>query len=408
MTEALTVYRRSELEATDCLFRYKKIWREGVDDNSDYARRGIGFHAVKHRYIQRLLAKQVPQDAEEAALAFVEGIAAAQTPDRLIPEIRQLCDFHFEYFELELDRFVAAEEKKPPYTCRTCGWLGYPDQLRVGAASQQCPACGSADLEFNPYTFTPDLVLAHPDRNELEIIDDKTFHVVLTDTQTRESFQGRYYVRHAMRRWPHFKTYRFTLSFVRLGKVVSVVYTPDDLEKLDREVEASIEKIQEAERTDHWPATPGVSCTYCELQCPVVDNGITIPKRLLAPAQAEQLGAWVLAADQMVSAAKKVLKAWCVANGAIDVQGVEWANRPYSERAYPLDMVLEQLSRMTPPSELDQTTNTLTLSHSALKKLFKVYANLETNLASVCREKTKYRFSAKKPGGDADGEGDES
>ena len=45
MTEALTVYRRSELEGADCLHRYRKVWIEGVDDNSDYAMRGQAFAA---------------------------------------------------------------------------------------------------------------------------------------------------------------------------------------------------------------------------------------------------------------------------------------------------------------------------------------------------------------------------
>src|SRR5262245_28318375 len=101
MTQALQVYRRSELEALadGCLHRYKALWLDGIDDSSDISLLGQAFAKVKHCYIVRLVDCGLPSDAEEANAAFVEGIAMAQLPARLIPELREVWTFHTGKFE---------------------------------------------------------------------------------------------------------------------------------------------------------------------------------------------------------------------------------------------------------------------------------------------------------------------
>ena len=404
MTEALTVYRRSELEGADCLHRYRQIWIEGVDDSSDYALRGQAFAAIKHDYLERLVAQGLTQDEEEARAAFIAGIAASRCPDRLIPEVRDLWDRHAERFELRLDRFVAAEEKQLPVLCKACrkGW--YVAEIRP--TNNTCPSCGSADLELRPFVFTPDLVLAHPEGNVLEIVDDKTFFIALTEAQAQASFQGRFYVRYGMARWPGFTTYRFTFNFVRLGKQVSVDYTQADLDRLEREVDASVAKIEQAKIDDYWPATAGPSCTYCELKCPLADRPAIVPKRFTLPEQAVTVASWILAAETQLKTAKKALKAYCAVNGAVDVQGVAFDNRPVLQRTYPIDHVIAAMTAAG--VEKDAATlgaGSLTISHSALAKLFRSYPALEQELLPFQASKTTYRFGAKKPGvGDDDDE----
>lgn len=406
MTTPITVYRRSELEGSDCLFRYKAVWLDGVDDSSDYALRGQAFAAIKFHYITGLLAAQLGQDEEIAQQAFIDGIASSRCPDRLIPEVNELWMRHARNFELPLDRYVTHEEKQDPVLCAGCRrtWT-LPELHSIEGPNHEkhwsCPSCGSTQLELRPFTFTPDLVLSHPERNELEVVDDKTFFVALTAAQAKASFQGRFYIRHAMSRWPNYASYRFTFAFVRLGKVESVVYTSDDLEALDREVASAVKKIELARQTNHWPATPGPSCNYCELQCPVVDNLAVVPKRVSLPAQASALGAAILAASKWVSTAKKTLKGYCATEGAVDVNGVEWDNRPVENRWYPIRDVIQVLQDRGRMGAFE--SEELTLSYSALSKLFKAYPDLEKDLAGVQRAKTTYRFSAKKPGvGDDD------
>jgi len=365
MTQALTVYRRSQIEDSDCLHRWNQIWNVGVDDSSDYSLRGQAFAKIKHVYIERLLAIRAPQDEEEARQAFVEGIALHQTPQRLIPELRELWLRHAEWFALDLDRFLTAEERQ----------------------------------EGDGLSFSPDLVYAHPE--ELEVVDDKTFWVCLTEVEAQASFQARFYIREAMKRWPHFPSYRFTFSFVRFHKTVSVTFKPSELEALDLEVGTTIARLRHAAETNQWPAVAGPSCRFCELRCPIADEPMRLPVRLSSP-QAPQVAAWILTADKMVKGMKKALKAYCAANGPVLVGDVEFNNRPVTSRQYPVGKLLEVLAARNLMGAFE--SEGLTISASALSKLFKQFPKLEEDLAPYVKAKDSYRFGAKRPG---EGEGED-
>lgn len=373
----LRIYRRSELEAVKpaidaegCLHRYRMIWMEGADDTSDVALVGIAFAAIKHRYIERLLAIGASQDFEEATEAFKEGIAAEGTPSRLIPEVRQLWIFHAEKFALDIPRFVAAEERG---STGDVGWA-------------------------------PDLVLAHPETDTLEVIDDKSgWHPPISEDELRVLFQARVYSRYARDRWPHFTHYRFTLNAVRFNKAVSVSFTQEELDAVDVEVAAAIAAILEAEKTGQWPATPGPSCHFCTLACPVADQAITLPKRLDV-VQIPKLAAWLLVADKQLKAAKKLLKGAVTVHGPVTVNGVVWDNRPSESVSYPLAAVLDVLRLRNIAGAFEgPEMQDLTITHSALAKLFKQFPMLEEDLLPVRRSKTTYRFGAKAAGQDDDG-----
>lgn len=374
----LKIYRRSELEtikpqidADGCLFRYKAIWIDGVDDTSDVALIGIGFAAVKHAYIMKLVEAQVAQDFDLAREAYVEGVAHAQTPSHLLPELQQLWIFHAEKFELPLERFVAAEER------------------------------GSA----GDVGFTPDLVLAHPERNELEVIDDKSgWHPPLTEDVLRGLFQARVYMRYALDRWPRFTSYKFTLNAVRFNKATSVSFSVEDLDKVELEVRAAIATIEGAAISGHYPATPGPSCHFCTLACPVAEQSVALPVRLPKEGMAA-LGSWILVADKHVKAAKKLLKAAVAVYGPTTINGVEWNNRPSESASYPIHDVMQVLELRGAMGAFEDPS--LTISRSALSKLFKKFPGLEDDLLPVVKTKTIYRFGAKKPGppnGDEDDE----
>jgi hypothetical protein len=371
----LRVYRRSELEAVKpaidadgCLFRFKKIWMEGYDDSSDVALIGQAFAKIKHIYIERLLALKVGQDAEEAQAAFQEGIVAEQTPSRLIPDVRSVWMFHAEKFELRVERFLAAEERGED------GGVGW----------------------------APDLVYAHAETNSVEIIDDKSgWKPPMTEAELKGLFQARVYSRYGQIRWPGFAKYIFTIHAVRFNKSVSVEFTADELDAVEEEVQAAIATIQAAEQKDYWPAVAGPSCHFCTLQCPIADQQVTLPKRLDVQ-QYHALGGWLLVAEKQLRAAKKLMKNACGVFGAATVNGMVWDNRPSTSVAYPLDAVMEVLKARGGMGAFEDPS--LTISKSALAKLFKQFPQLETDLKPFAQEKTSYRFGAKVPGQDDDEE----
>ena len=366
------MYRRSELEAIrpavdvdGCLARYRALYIDGVDDTSDMALVGIGGHAVKHRYIQRLVEKQIPQDAEEADEAFVEGIALSKTPARLIPEIRKVWQFHVPHFELQLDKFLIAEERQE-----------------------------SGDIRW-----TPDLVLVHPERDELEVIDDKWgWNPPLSEDELRMLFQARVYSFYARSQWKNFSSYRFTLNAVRYGKYVSVVFRENELDSVAVELRAAIAIIEEATRTNEWPEIAGPTCHFCALPCKLADQVLAIPKRL-APAQRQTIGAWLLAHERLTAAVKKVFKADISGNGPVTVNGMVWDNRQTISRNYPAKAVVEALQQVAAVGGLDPTADSgLTISQSALNPFFRQFPKIQQMLEPLAQTKTSYRFSARKPG----------
>lgn len=366
MSTMLPILRRSAMQtAESCLYRYKNIWVDGVPDHSDLSLKGIGFHSCAHRYIERLVDAQLQADEGEAKLAFVEGVASALTPAHLVPEVREIFLPWAEHFGMDLQWFLLAEEHQ----------IGKTDQ-----------------------TFTPDLVYGRP--TGLEIVDFKTFWHPLTEVQIRKDFQARWYVYNAMRLWPNFPKYTFTHSYVRFGKSISVDFTPGDFETFADEVEAVAASITEAQRRNEWPATAGAECAYCELKCPLADNPAIVPKRFTLPQQAVTVASWILAAETQLKTAKKALKAYCGVNGAVNVQGIEFDHRPVVQRTYPIDQVMAEMQ--TAGVDKDAETlglgSGLTISHSALAKLFKSYPDLEKALLPHQASKTTYRFGPKKPG----------
>lgn len=372
MSTILPVLRRSAIQtAKSCLHRYNQIWNLSVPDQNDYSLRGIAFHSCAHRYIERLIQSGLEQDEEEARLAFTEGIANVLTPAHLVPEVRDIFMGWAERFGLDLKRFVAAEEHQ---------------------------------MGKNQQTFTPDLVLADP--SCLEVVDFKTFWAAMTEEQIRQDWQARWYVYNAQRIWPNFPRYRFTHSYVRFGTQVSVEFQPSDLATFADEVEAIAATITEATTRNEWPATAGQECNFCTLRCPLADHPAIIPKRFTVPQQAATIGEWILVAETQLRAVKKALKGYCAVNGAVEVNGMVFDNRPSQTRSYPIEDVLKILQMRGIMGAFDKDTSPgLTISHSALAKLFRAYPALESDLLPVQQAKTTYRFSAKKPGvGDEDDE----
>lgn len=366
MTATLKVYRQSALKslAEGCLFRYKAIWLDGVEESSDLALVGTGLHKVKHRYIDALVDAGVSQDLDLARAAFIDGVGAAQSPARLIPEMRKLWDWHAEWFTLPIDQFVAAEERD----------------------------------ETSGVSWAPDLVLAR--EGELEILDDKWgWAPPLTEDDLRENFQARVYSYNAMQRWPNFLRYRFTISANRFQKYVSVVFVPSDLDNVEREIAALVAVARDASDTGRYPALAGPSCRFCELACPL-ELPVVAPKRFLASSEAEKVGQFIRAGEQQIKVAKAALKGYVSAHGPVPCNGLEWNHRPTRSVSYPLQAVLDTLIKRNTMGAFDDPK--ITISASALSGLFKQFPQLAQDLADVATEKTGYRFTCGKPGAGAD------
>lgn len=320
--------RRSALETFDgCPYRYDVLYNtcqscgrrrelhDGsrcqefvpIEDKGDESQRGIGFHEAAFRYIDRLARAGLDFDAEEADLAFREGVALTQLAPHLLPDVRNLWDRHTSTFRLHRGAYLSAEERQ----------------------------------ETERFTWIPDLVYIFP--NRVTIKDWKTYYKGLTPEQARKEFQLKFYLVQAMDIWPGFDEYEFVFVFVRLGFEVSVVLTPAEVEQFRPEVEAITLSMDEAARTNNYPAIQGSHCGLCRLKCPLADNPLKLPVRFVSQDQAEQAFGRVLMLEQEVKALKKALAAWCNAEGPLVYNGQEYAHRPNQSKEYPAAELIDFL-----------------------------------------------------------------
>lgn len=336
-----------------------------VEDRGDESQRGIGFHEIAFRYIDRLAKAKVPADSDEASMAFREGMALAQVSARLSSQVAKLWRPFAESFELDLDAYFTAEQQQVAAFCLNCRWRGDEDLLTwTGTGSPTdprmpvCPDCGGPVASS---TWIPDLVYVRP--GEVEIKDWKTYYKGLTEEQARQEFQLKMYLWLALNLWPGFSQYRFTFNFVRLRYEVSLTFTPEEIEAWGDEIKGIMLKIYESKRTKNYPAIPGSHCNLCRLNCPVVDNPYRLPVRITRVEERNSIASRVLVLEREMRQLKKVLRANVETEGGFVHAGEIFALWPEVERRFPAQHIMDFLN------ERGIDTSKITLSASALGDL---------------------------------------
>jgi hypothetical protein len=354
--------RRSALEAFDgCPWRYHQIYNLGAEDKGDEANRGIAFHEIAFRYIDRLAKARTPMDAEELSLAISEGIALSNCPTALLDEVTELAGRWGSSFELDLDAYLTAEQRQ----------------------------------ESERFTWIPDLVYVRP--THVEILDWKTFYRGFTDAQARKEFQARFYLLQALEIWPGFPEYWFTFVFVRLNYRVTIKVTPDEIETWRPQVEGILAGLEAAERSGEWPAIPGSHCGLCRLACPIVDNPARLPVRLVSVEERDKAAGEILAGEQRLKALKKALAAYVGKEGPFVLNGQAFSQTETATVTYPANDTLDALKTA------GADVSGITVSKTGIGKVLKTLAaDAQAVLAKLAVTKTGWRFGHKKAGADLD------
>jgi hypothetical protein len=348
----------SKLLNFSCPQRYEKLHILNLADTSDPARRGSTVHRANEVYLAALVKRGAVSDFEVADAALQQAIVDETCPAHLVPDCEYLWRNHVETFELDVNAYLEAETRKV-----------------VG-----------------PFSFKPDYVYAKP--GALEIHDLKTLYVSLTEEGAKRDFQARMYAYLARETWPHFPLYRFVFHFIRLRQVIAVDFTPDDLDKVGRQLEAHAAGIREAIATDTWPAAPGQQCAYCNFACAAVDDANRMPARILSQQDAEQMASDLIVLRQHVAAKLRVLQEYCGLNGAVSAAEHEWAHRPAETLSFPVEQTVDVLKQYG----ADMTK--VSIGKTALKSFLtsRKWANLAPLLEALAQKKATTRFSAKKLG----------
>lgn len=301
-------YRRSAVEASACLYRYRALYVEGVHDESDPSRRGTAFHLAAEKYIDALVSARLTSDAELAAWAVRSAIVECLLPGHLVPDVRALFLRWAERFELDLDAVLQVE------------WATIT--THKGRA----------------FAWKPDLVYATDDG--ILIHDWKTHFAAWSEVEARAMFQTRFYLAMARREWPGQPRYRLRYVFPRLGTFVEVSFDEADLDAIEHEIEARLAVVDEAHAREEYPATPGPHCGWCRLKCPIAEGADgMIPTRIDDAPEFSTLAAEYLATKQRLSQVQKALRSYVVANGPATVHETRIAVAPRVSVRYPVHAV---------------------------------------------------------------------
>ena len=343
--QPLRVYRRSALEAISCPKRFYEIYEreDPVEDGSDEALRGQGFHEAAKLYIQRLAKLGLTTDAEELSLALQEAIVSLRIPAHLIKEIEALTERWGLTFELDLDSYLLSEETQV--------------------------------LEKEGLQWTPDLVYAKG--TELEQIDWKTYWAGITDNEVKNQFQAQSYVWMAAQKWPNFESYRFTFNYPRLGYSSSAVWSASEVEELEIVVKSRIDIIDNCRESGEWKATPGSQCMFCRLDCPVKDHGSLDTSRAKNDKEARSIAGELMVFEKAAQARRSALKAWCEKKGPVVVNGVQWGFANSEITTFPANDVIRVLDSHEIKDREFYVTKTALRTYLATKKHTKVGQDLQ-------------------------------
>jgi hypothetical protein len=355
-------YRRSEIEAADCLYFYDKQYNQGVTMPSDQSIRGTTFHRAAELYIAKLVALRVTADFDLAREAFVDAVEQSLCPAYLMPEAERLFFRFAERFELKTDAVLHVET-----------------QLVTVRGRRR-------------FTWKPDLVYAED--AGIVIYDWKTHYHGLTAAQARETFQARFYLSMAAEHWPNQPRYVFRFVYVRFGLVVEVVFTPDDLVEIDRQITGMVAVLDEADRIGEYPARSGPHCAFCRLDCPINGRDGLMPIRVDTFADFEALAAEYLALKRRLFLMGKALRTFTTAEGPQEVNGMVFHNWPTTAARLRVDRTLAILE------DAGVADPGLTVSRSELGPLTdpRKFPTVAPALEAIAIKRTSFTFAARKAG----------
>ena len=353
------VYRRSALEAISCPKRFYEIYErtDPIEDSSDEALRGQGFHEAAKKYIQRLASLKLTTDAEELQLALREAITELRIPAHLVKEVEALAERWALTFELDLDSYLLSEETQI--------------------------------LDDYGLQWTPDLVYVKGD--ELHQIDWKTHWAGLSDAQVKDQFQAQVYVWQAAQKWPGFESYRFTFTYPRLGYSATAVWSRAEVDELEIIVLSRIDIIDACRKAGEWKANPGSMCLYCRLDCPVKDHGSLDVSRVKNAAEASAIAGELMVFDKAAQARKNALKAWCDERGPVVCNEVEWGYSDSDVTTFPADGVLRVLSSHGIAGMDFTVTKTALRTYLSSKK----YSRVGSDLREIAVKKHRSVFGSR-------------
>jgi hypothetical protein len=226
--------------------------------------------------------------------------------------------------------------------------------------------------EMEPLELAPDTCFwVVFDRLEIEgeeatIIDYKSDHKIRSRSDVEKDLQLHLYAWAVSKLYPQVTRFNIALEFIRHGKRMDPLTI--DLQGVEHTEEKIFSRIKMMEADLKCDPKPGAGCAWCNFTetCPALKN--ISPDRIVVSNKAEALrvATELTLLENQVSQRKEALKAWCVPNGAVELNGLQWGHFARDKKEYPLVKFREVCQQFSVNPD-----NYLKVDGMGVKKLFK-------------------------------------
>lgn len=151
-----------------------------------------------------------------------------------------------------------------------------------------------------------------------------------TDLSFDGYFQQRVYAWLVMKTYPAVQSVTLREFYPRFSEVREATLFRYQMDEIEAELAALVERFDRAVDTDTWKPAPGKHCSYCPrpTACPIFptarDEG-----QITSEEEAEKVAAQVIVADAALTKAKKALRAYASEHGPIPVKDAKEPNRVF-------------------------------------------------------------------------------
>lgn len=371
--------RQSVLEDAKCLHRFQRHHVQGVPSpSSEPSQRGTDVHELHRQYVNHLVATRQETDFDFAD-ELAKGQFAREAADLFTGWVRQRV--------FDPDRV-------------------YGTEVNILLDWDFNPVPEGTPVSESPFSITMDrLEIEH---KKADIIDLKSHFGIFQPTTIQAIFYP--WVLH--KTMPDLEEITFTLDFVRFPglKTPQRTFSATDLEKHQVHIINEVKRLFQALDEDEWPAMVNDKCSWCIVDCPFVEAGMSRESigKIANSEEAVELAQELHSLQKQADRLKGILRSYVLQFGHLPLPNhLELGFRP----APRMDYSVKQIVALNEEHGFDRN-RALKADPIALRRIARQYPNYMHKLSETAKNvgTTKFQFQsvvAGDPMNQEDGEDDD-
>jgi len=350
--------RQSTLELAVCLHRFNQhIVHKMPRPDTIYTVRGTAFHALAHKYVNYLV--QTNQSSEHV---YAESL----TQDGAIFDTDAIALFR---------EWHAKHLFQPDFI--------FGNEVRVLLDWDLNPAPPETPPRLAP--FSGDLDRVEIDGTTGDIYDYKTSFAIFNPT----TVQAYFYPWLLRRQFPHLRTIRFHLDFVRFNAMKHREFSVAEIDEREGDIILLTKRLFKALDDRVWPVIPNENCSNCTLECPLVNAGMTREAigQIASYEQAVSMTQELYALENKATHFKAVLRNYVAENGPVEILHHRLGFKKKVKKKYPPGKIMVLNDKYG-----FEESRGLASDQKELNKIMRTYPEYVTELDAFAKDQSTTDF----------------